>query len=125
MHSIDREDFEELVREAVRLLPDGFRERIENVTFAVEDRANPDDLGLTGTLRGGTLLGVYRGVPLTHRTSGYNLAMPDIITIFQQPLQRMASDIDGLAELVDHTVRHEVAHYFGISDQRLRELDAY
>ncbi len=51
--------------------------------------------------------------------------MPDIITIFQQPLQRMAGDIDELTELVDHTVRHEIAHYFGISDQRLRELGAY
>lgn len=125
MHAVDREAFEALVREAVSALPQGFRERIENVTFAVEDWASPSDLGLTGTSGGGTLLGVYRGVPLTRRTSGYNLAMPDIIIIFQQPLQRIARDADHLAELVEHTVRHEVAHYFGISDQRLRELDAY
>ena len=125
MYDIDSDAFEALVRDAVGALPRGFRERIENVTFAVEDWANPDDFGLTGTSRGGTLLGVYRGVPLTRRASGYNLTMPDSIIIFRQPLQRMARDTDHLAELVEHTVHHEIAHYFGISDQRLRELGAY
>lgn len=125
MDPIDLDAFEALVRTAVGALPQGFRERIENLTFTVEDWGSPEDFGLTGTSGGGTLLGVYRGVPLTRRTSGYNLTMPDSIIIFQQPLQRMARDADHLADLVAHTVRHEVAHYFGISDQRLRELDAY
>jgi predicted Zn-dependent protease with MMP-like domain len=125
MEAIDRDAFEALMHNAVDTLPREFRERIENLTFAVQDYADPSDFGLTGTSRGGTLLGVYRGVPLTHRTSGYNLTMPDTIVIFQQPLQRMARDTEHLAELVAHTVRHEVAHYFGISDQRLRELGAY
>ena len=124
MHAIDRDAFEVLVDDAVAALPDGFRERIENLSFAVEDRATSEDLRLTGT-RGGTLLGVYRGVPLTRRTGGYNLAMPDRIVIFQQAHERIARDAGHLAELVAHTVQHEVAHYFGISDERLRELDAY
>lgn len=125
MEPIDRDAFEALMHDAVDALPRSFRERIENLTFAVQDYADPSDFGLTGTSRGGTLLGVYRGVPLTHRTSGYNLTMPDTIVIFQGPLQRMARDADHLAELVAHTVRHEVAHHFGISDRRLRELGAY
>jgi predicted Zn-dependent protease with MMP-like domain len=124
MHAIDRDIFEILVDDAVAALPDGFRERIENLSFAVEERATSEDLRLTGT-RGGTLLGVYRGVPLTRRTGGYNMAMPDRIVIFQQPHERIARDREHLAELVSHTVRHEVAHYFGISDERLRELEAY
>jgi predicted Zn-dependent protease with MMP-like domain len=124
MHAIDRNVFEGLVDDAVAALPDGFRERIENLSFSVEERATSEDLRLTGT-RGGTLLGVYRGVPLTRRTGGYNLAMPDRIVIFQQPHERIARDREHLAELVSHTVRHEVAHYFGISDERLRELEAY
>ena len=124
MHAIDRDAFEVLVDDAVAELPDGFRERIENLSFAVEDRATSEDLRLTGT-RGGTLLGVYRGVPLTRRTGGYNLAMPDRIVIFQQAHERIARDAGHLAELVAHTVQHEVAHYFGISDERLRELNAY
>lgn len=125
MHAIDRDDFEALVNEAVTSLPSGFRDRIENVTFVVEDSASTRDMALTGTTAGGTLLGVYRGVPLTRRTSGYNLATPDVIVVFQQPLQRIARSAEHLASLVEHTVRHEVAHYFGISDERLRELGSY
>ena len=125
MHAADRETFETLVDAAVAALPQPFRERIENVSFIVADWADPDDLGLTGTSGGGSLLGVYRGVPLPLRTSSYNLTMPDVIVIFQQPLQRIAHDAEHLAALVEHTVRHEVAHYFGISDRRLRELGAY
>ena len=71
------------------------------------------------------MLGVYRGVPLPSRTAGYQLTMPDRIVVFQEPHQQMARDDAHLAELVAHTVRHEVAHHFGISDERLRELDAY
>ena len=65
------------------------------------------------------------GVPLPSRTSGYNLVTPDLIVIFQEPLQRIARDQEHLNELVKHTIHHEIAHYFGISDRRLRELDAY
>ena len=125
MHVVDREAFQALVDEVVGALPTPFRERIENLHFAVEGRANPADYGLGGTLEGGTLLGVYRGVPLPRRTSGYNLSLPDLIVIFQEPLQRLARDEEHLSALVRHTVQHEIAHYFGISDRRLRELDAY
>lgn len=122
---MEPEAFEELVAAAIDALPAGFRERIENVSFAVEGHASPADLELMGVAQGGTLLGVYRGVPLTQRTSGYSMVTPDVIVLFQEPLQWMARDEAHLAELVEHTVRHEVAHYFGISDQRLHELGAY
>ena len=125
MYAVEPEAFQTIVQQSVDGLPELFRTRIDNVHFAVEDWADPTDYGLGGTLEGGTLLGVYRGVPLTQRTSGYNLTMPDAIVIFQEPLQRMARDAEHLAALVEHTVRHEVAHYFGISDRRLRELGAY
>jgi len=119
------EAFESLVDEAVAALPRPFRDRLENISFLVQDRADAADFGLGGTALRGTLLGVYRGVPLTRRTSGYNLVPPDVIVIFQEPLEHLARDPDHLAALVAHTVRHEVAHYFGISDRRLRELGAY
>ena len=125
MHAVDRETFEALLDAAVAALPQVFRERIENVSFIVEDWADADDLGLTGTSGGGTLLGLYRGIPLPRRTSGYSLTTPDVIVLFQQPLQRMARDAEHLAEIVEHTVQHEIAHYFGVSDRRLRELGAY
>lgn len=125
MYAIDREAFEELVHEAVAGLPQQFRDRIENLRFAVEDRATPEDMRLTGTRQGRTLLGVYRGIPLPRRSHNYSFAMPDVIVLFREPLQQIARDAVHLAELVAHTVRHEIAHYFGISDERLHELDAY
>jgi len=120
-----REAFEFLVDEAVAALPRPFRDRLENISFLVQDRADPADFGLGGTALRGTLLGVYHGVPLTRRTSGYNLVPPDVIVIFQEPLEHLARDPDHLVALVAHTVRHEVAHYFGINDRRLWELGAY
>ena len=119
------ERFEEMVADAVHALPAEFGDRIENVAFSVEEHARPTDYGLSERPRGSVLLGVYRGVPLTRRTSGYHMAAPDTIVIFRQPLQRMATSELDLASRVAHVVRHEIAHYFGISDERLREIDAY
>ncbi len=125
MHSVDTDRFEEMVREAIDALPDNFRTQIANVDFGIEEWARPDDYARTRISPNATLLGVYRGIPLTRRGAHYNLALPDTIIIFQQPLQRLAHDEQDLAARVHHVVRHEVAHYFGISDARLHELDAY
>lgn len=125
MHEVDAQQFEAMVADAVDALPEQFRDRIANVEFAVEEQARPDDYARTTTPHGATLLGVYRGVPLTKRGSGYNFTLPDRIVIFREPLQRLARDEQDLRERVTHVVRHEVAHYFGISDERLREIDAY
>ena len=125
MFEVEREAFEEMVVEAVEGLPEGFRDRIANVEFAVEERARPDDLARMGLPPGAMLLGVYRGVPLTKRGAGYHMTLPDRIVVFREPLQWLARDADDLRERVRHVVRHEVAHYFGISDDRLREIDAY
>jgi predicted Zn-dependent protease with MMP-like domain len=125
MYEVDRAAFEELVIEAVDGLPDGFRDRIANVEFIVEDVARPDDRARLGLPPGAELLGVYRGVPLPRRHAGYNMALPDRIAVFQVPIQHLALDADDLRERVRHVVRHEIAHYFGISDDRLREIDAY
>lgn len=125
MFEVDRGAFEEMVIEAVNGLPPDFGDRIANVEFTVEDRARPEDLGRIGVPAGATLLGVYRGVPLTKRGAGYHMALPDRIVVFQEPLQWLARDADDLRERVRHVVRHEIAHYFGISDDRLREIDAY
>lgn len=125
MHEVERERFEEMLVRAISDLPDEFRDRIANVDFAVEDYARPDDYARTGTSRNSMILGVYRGVPLSRRGSGYNMILPDTIVLFQGPLQRLARDEEDLVARVGHVVRHEVAHYFGISDDRLRELEAY
>ncbi len=125
MYEVDRETFEGLVTSAVEDLPKAFRDRIKNLEFAVEDRAHSEDYARVGGGLGMTLLGVYRGIPLTGRGRRYNMALPDRIVIFQQPIQRLARSEADLSERVRHVVQHEIAHYFGISDERLREIDAY
>ena len=114
-----------MVAAAVEALPPQFRERISNVEFAVEERARTEDYVRTSSPASSELLGVYRGVPLPKRHAGYNMALPDRIVIFRAPLLRLAQDEADLARRVQHVVRHEIAHYFGISDERLREIDAY
>jgi len=125
MHEVELEEFERLVAEAVHGLPPEFARRIANVEFSVEEWARPDDYARTGAPPRSTLLGVYRGIPLTRRTAGYNMVVPDRIVIFRQPLQHLAADEADLEQRVARVVRHEIAHYFGISDDRLHELDAY
>jgi len=74
---------------------------------------------------GSTLFGLYEGVPQTKRNLNYQWVMPDKITIFRGPITRNCRTDDEVAHRVKHTVIHEIAHHFGISDDRLRELDAY
>jgi predicted Zn-dependent protease with MMP-like domain len=125
MYAVDRDTFVEMVARAMDDLPREFREQVANVDVAVEDAARPDDYARTRSPAGSTLLGVYRGIPLTRRGAHYNMALPDTIVIFQQPLQRLARDERDLEARVHRVVRHEIAHYFGISDERLHELEAY
>jgi predicted Zn-dependent protease with MMP-like domain len=125
MFQVDREAFVGIVLDALQHLPQEFRDRIANHDFAVDDVANPSDYARTRVRPGSTLLGVYRGVPLTRRGAHYNMTLPDSIVIFQQPIERLASDEDDLRRRIAHVVRHEVAHYFGISDDRLHEIGAY
>jgi predicted Zn-dependent protease with MMP-like domain len=119
MVTVTREHFEELVADALDSIPPELAAEMENVAVLVEDW--PADRQLPST--GGTLLGLYEGVPLTARGPvGYTNVLPDRITIFQGPLCAVAHDETELATQVRKTVLHEVGHYFGISDDRLHEL---
>lgn len=124
MFEVALDDFEAMVRRGIDALPAEFRERIANVEFAVEDFARPSDYA-RHTSPAATLLGVYRGVPLTRRGAHYNMITPDTIVLFREPLQYLSRDAEDLEARIHHVVRHEVAHYFGISDERLREIGAY
>jgi predicted Zn-dependent protease with MMP-like domain len=125
MFHVDREAFADLVAQALHDLPADFRERLANVDVVVEDASTPDDRARARTPAGSTLLAVYRGIPLTRRGAHYNMALPDTIVVFQRPIERLARDAADLEQRIRRVVRHEVAHYFGISDARLHELDAY
>jgi predicted Zn-dependent protease with MMP-like domain len=116
--------FEVLVSEALDDLPDAFLKAMDNLEIVVEPEPG-DEYRRRLAPAGSTLLGLYEGVPKTSRTSGYGLVVPDKITIFEGPIRRMSSEDQTLKRLVQRTVIHEIAHHFGISDDRLRELGAY
>lgn len=118
--------FEQLVADAVDDLPPFFQERMENVELLVRPWPMRADLDQVGLPAGFTLLGLYHGIPLTERTHGYNLVPPDTITLFQGPIEAAAGqDPQAIRAQIRRTVIHEIAHHFGISDDRLRELGAY
>ena len=119
---VERETFEELVRQAVATLPEEIAERMSNVDVEVQERPTERQLRSLGVPSGQTLLGLYQGIPLTRRTSGYNLVSPDRIIIFQRPLELMSRGGNDLVGRVRDTVIHEIAHHFGISDERLQEM---
>lgn len=109
--------FMELAAEAVDGLPDWVRDAMDNVEIFLDDLPPPDEPGL---------LGLYQGVPLADRGNNYFGVLPDHITLYREPIERLARGSDErLRRIVAHTVAHEVAHHFGISDDRLREIGAY
>ena len=110
------EDFDNAVEDAVDTLPDELRDAMSNVVIVVEDE--PPE--------GEPLLGLYQGIPLTERSSAYAGTPPDKISIYRGPLERLyGHDPALLRDQIRRVVLHEIAHHFGISDERLHELDRY
>jgi len=110
------EQFQAWVEEALDDLPDDLRRSMSNVAIVVDEESPAES----------PILGLYQGVPLTRRTSGYAAVPPDKITIYRRPIERVAgTDPEQLRAQVRHVVVHEIAHHFGISDARLVELGKY
>src|SRR5438552_18596010 len=116
MSDLRRARFARLVRNALDELPAEFRERIRNLEIVIEDEPAPEQLP-----RGGTLLGLYEGVPLTSR-GAQEPYLPDRICIFRRPIERISVSPRRQAAIVRDTVVHEIAHHPGISDRRLPQL---
>ena len=123
MSRLSRKDFEQLVERALTRLPKRFRRRLENVAVVVEDWADDDTLAEMEIEPPDTLYGLYRGTDLTRRDSSYGAVLPDVITIYQGPIEEDCDSIEEMEELVRDTVVHEVGHYFGLDDERLEELE--
>ena len=113
------DDIEQLVIDALERLPSPFRDQLGSVAIVIEDEATPEQLALVGAHG---LYGLYQGVPRT-RWSADGAPTPSKITIFRAPLVRANGTPQRLAEAVAATVYHEIAHHFGISDERLHELE--
>jgi predicted Zn-dependent protease with MMP-like domain len=109
-------DYEREVEDALASLPPDLGAAVSNVGIVIEDEPPP----------GEPLLGLYEGVPLTRRGSGYAGVLPDKITIYRGPLERLyGRDPERLRQMIRHVVLHEIAHHFGISDERLEEIGRY
>jgi predicted Zn-dependent protease with MMP-like domain len=113
MAEMGRDRFEELVSAALDTLPPELTAVVDNCVVLVEDEAPEDDPDL---------LGLYDGTPLTERDSSYSMVVPDRITIFRRPILELCETEDEVIEEVRVTVAHEIAHHFGIDDDRLHEL---
>ncbi len=119
-----RGEFEALVERALKSLPRRFKRQMKNIAVVVEDWADAATLNDMGIEPPDTLYGLYRGVDLTRRDSGYGNVLPDTITIYQGPIEADCDDEEEMAELVREVVIHEVGHYFGLDDARLEELES-
>lgn len=122
--AMDDVAFEALVQSGIDRIPKEFIERLDNVAIVIEDEPSHElrtDIGLGDNEM---LFGLYQGIPLTERGSGYSLVLPDKITIFKNPILAHAQDDDEIAELVADTVWHEIAHHFGSDEAEVRRKEA-
>ena len=120
---MNRRRFEALVEKAMRRLPKRFKDKIANIAVVVEDWADDETLADVGVEPPDTLYGLYRGIDLTRRDSGYGNVLPDTITIYQGPIEEDCADEAEIEELVRDTVVHELGHYFGLDDETMEQIE--
>jgi len=120
---LTRKEFEEAVVSALKRLPRFFKKKMENVDVVVEDQASQELLSEMGLRSPFELLGLYQGIPLDRRGFYYGNVLPDKITLFQIPIDSVCRTKEKVEEKVREVVIHEVGHYFGLDDKRLRELE--
>lgn len=122
---MDREKFEQLVQKAYEEIPEVFKERMENIEVIVEDFPTPEDLERLGIRSGRSLLGLYRGTPLPHRSVWQGVRLPDTIVLFQRNIEGTCRYEEEVEEKVKEVLVHEIGHYFGLSDEEIYELMGY
>jgi predicted Zn-dependent protease with MMP-like domain len=117
------ETFEALIARAMDELPKRFMEHLDNVAITYADSPTPEQLMKQGVREGQLLLGLYEGIPLTKRGAGYNLVLPDKITLFKNTIAILSRDEADLYERVKRTLWHEIAHHYGLDHDRIHELE--
>jgi predicted Zn-dependent protease with MMP-like domain len=122
---MDPDLFESFVADAIEALPEVFREAADNVMIVVEDWPDRATLQSAGIRSPAQLLGFYHGVPQTGRTTNYGMVTPDKISIYRRPIELRCRSEAEVRDLVTRVVHHELAHHFGIDDDRLEEIGAY
>lgn len=116
-------EFEELVIEAIGELPEYFREKMENISIHIEEFPDQNLLRQLGSQSPYSILGLYQGVPITHRGIHYRNVMPDRIIIFRKPIIRKNRSRQDIKDNIKQVVLHEVGHYFGLNERQLDILE--
>ena len=122
---MERKEFERIVLELIDRLPERFKNDMKNVSIVLEERPSMSLLKEVG-VRGGRLLGLYQGIPLTKRGLGYNGVLPDRIILFMKEIEEAARmENIPLVEKIKNVLYHEVGHYFGLNEEELRKLGVF
>ena len=119
---LSEEEFDRIVKRAIRRIPKEIRQYLDNIIISVLQQPSKSMLREMGLPSDGLLLGLYRGVPLIERSATMPPLFPDTILLFQKPIEEVCRTMEKLEEQIEVTVVHEVAHFVGITEERLREL---
>jgi predicted Zn-dependent protease with MMP-like domain len=118
-----RERFQQLVVEAITLIPKRFRREMRNLALVVEEEPDPALLEEMDIEAPDSLYGLYQGTPLPERTWAFGNALPDRITLYQRPIEEDCEDEDEIRAAIGETLIHEVGHYFGMSEEEIEEIE--
>lgn len=122
MHCVDIKIFEDLANQSMSELPQQYIKGLNNVVIVIEDEPTKEQLQKLNLKTQQTLFGLYEGIPLTKRGSGYNLVLPDKITLFKIPLEQASFNEPELKENIKRTIWHEIAHFYGLDHARINQI---
>jgi len=123
MQKLSRTEFEKIVKQGIKAIPEKFLLKLDNVAIVIEDEPTLAQKKKLNLRPGWTLFGLYEGVPQAKRGTNYSASLPDKITIFQKPIEAAARDEKDIKEMVKNTVWHEIAHHFGMDEVRVRQAE--
>lgn len=123
MNHVSDEEFDQLISRAIDELPQEYITNLNNVVITYADEPTPEQSKKQGIRSGQLLLGLYEGIPLTRRGAGYNLVIPDKITLFKKSILQMSHDESSFYKQIKHTLWHEIAHFYGLNHVRIKQLE--
>ena len=124
MQTIDDQEFEKLISRAMDEMPARYMEQLDNVVVTYADEPDEHQVHKLKLRGDSVLLGLYEGIPLPQRGAGYNLVLPDKITLFKLPIMAVTRDENDFYKQIKHTLWHEIAHFYGLDHDRIHEIEA-
>ena len=116
------EQFESLVYQAIKKLPQRFKSKLDNVDIVIQNFPNRHQLLSLNLSHPFSLFGIYQGIPITRRTSNYAFVPPDKITLFKKPIEYFFKTPEAIKTKIESVILHEIGHHFGISEQRMKNF---